>query len=132
MTVLTFKGYRVTEMSYKRNNNFSGKDKVSYKPSFKSSIKLDEKNNEAIVTLSFRTSKGFPFLLKVDIEGSFKYNADEDNQKIGFQRLLHQNALAILFPYLRVIVSQLSSLGNEYPSLLLPTINIAKLLKAMN
>lgn len=129
MTVLTFKGYRVNEMSYNRNDDFNGKGEVAYKPSFKSTIKLNEKTNEAIVMLIFKTNNDFPFDLKVNIEGKFKYNADQDIQDIGAQRLLQQNATAILFPYLRTIVSQLSGLGNEYPSLLLPTVNIAKLLE---
>lgn len=129
MTVLTFKGYRVKEMSYSRNDDFKGKGEVAYKPSFKSTIRLNEKTNEAIVILTFKTNNNFPFDLKVNIEGKFKYNADQDVQGVGAQRLLQQNATAILFPYLRAIVSQLSGLGNEYPSLLLPTVNIAKLLK---
>jgi Preprotein translocase subunit SecB len=128
MTVLDFKGYRVTKMSYKRNGNFNGEAEVSYKPSFNSAINLNEETNEAIVILKFETPKNFPFKLKVNIEGNFKYNTEEDSQKIGAKRLLYQNALAILFPYLRVIVNQVSGLGNEYPPLLLPTVNIASLL----
>lgn len=129
MTALIFEGYRVTKMSYTKNETFSNTDKITYIPSFNSTIKLNEETDEATVTLAFHTNKEFPFELSVKMEGDFKYNNAEDPQEIGFAHFLRQNATAIMFPYLRVIVSQLSGLGNEYPSLLLPTVNISKLLQ---
>jgi len=43
--------------------------------------------------------------------------------------LLKKNATAILFPYLRMIVSQITGIDDEFPMLVLPTMNIEKFIE---
>ena len=64
----------------------------------------------------------------MQIEGIFKYNAEEDEAKLGFDNLLKKNATAILFPYFRMVISQLTGMSGEYPALVLPTMNIGNLI----
>lgn len=128
MTVLNFKGYRVLDMSYTQNEQFkSSQEKLSFNPNFGVNLVTDD-NDEAKVTLTFVLENELPFNIKVTLEGSFKYNASEDEANIGLDELLKKNATAILFPYLRAIVSQLTSMGNEYQPLLIPAMNIGALL----
>ncbi|WP_035156491.1 MULTISPECIES: protein-export chaperone SecB [Lactobacillaceae] len=132
MTVLNFKGYRVLDMSYTQNEQFkSSQEKLSFNPNFGVNLVTDD-NDEAKVTLTFVLENELPFNIKVTLEGSFKYNASEDEANIGLDELLKKNATAILFPYLRAIVSQLTSMGNEYQPLLIPAMNIGALLDENN
>lgn len=132
MTVLNFKGYRVLDMSYTQNEQFkSSQEKLSFNPNFGVNLVTDD-NDEAKVTLTFVLENELPFNIKVTLEGSFKYNASEDEANIGVDELLKKNATAILFPYLRAIVSQLTSMGNEYQPLLIPAMNIGALLDENN
>lgn len=129
MTVLNFEGYRVTSMSYAQNNNFKKpQKKLSFNPKF--GVKLVTNNaSKAKVILTFTSENELPFNVKVTLEGDFKYNASEDEINLGFEKLLRKNATAILFPYLRAIVSQLTAMGNEYQPLLIPAMNIGALLE---
>lgn len=132
MTVLNFKGYRVLDMSYTQNEQFkSSQEKLSFNPNFGVNLVTDD-NDEAKVTLTFVLENELPFNIKVTLEGSFKYNVSEDEANIGLDELLKKNATAILFPYLRAIVSQLTSMGNEYQPLLIPAMNIGALLDENN
>ncbi len=132
MTVLNFKGYRVLDMSYTQNEQFkSSQEKLSFNPNFGVNLVTDD-NDEAKVTLTFVLENELPFNIKVTLEGRFKYNASEDEANIGLDELLKKNATAILFPYLRAIVSQLTSMGNEYQPLLIPAMNIGALLDENN
>lgn len=130
MAVLNFKNYRVISMSYAQNKEFdaSSQKKISFKPKFGINLIADGKD-EAKILLTFVSKNELPFNIKIVLEGSFKYNASEDEVNIGFEKLLKRNATAILFPYLRAIISQLTSMGNEYPPLLIPVMNIGTLLE---
>nr|WP_278415790.1 protein-export chaperone SecB [Lactobacillus taiwanensis] len=39
-----------------------------------------------------------------------------------------KTTVAILYPYIRQLISSLTQESNEYPSYILPTINVAKML----
>lgn len=128
MVVLEFKGYRVLKMDYERNLEFDpSKDETGFSPKINISFNT-ELDDVASVILSF-TSKGeLPFNIDVKLEGDFKYNAEEDKDNFGFEDLIKKNATAILFPYFRMIISQLTGMSGEYPSLVLPTMNISNLI----
>lgn len=79
--------------------------------------------------LGFTTKEELPFDITVKIEGDFIYENGEDNKNIGFDSLLKKNATAILFPYLRMIVSQITGIDDEFPMLVLPTMNIEKFIE---
>lgn len=129
MTVLNFEGYRVTNMSYTQNDNFKKpQENLSLNPKFGVRLVTDDVN-KAKVILTFASENELPFNVKVTLEGNFKYNASEDKINFGFEKLLRKNATAILFPYLRAIVSQLTTMGNEYQPLLIPAMNIGALLE---
>jgi len=69
---------------------------------------------------------GSPFLLKVLIEGHFKYRIQTESGP-SFDRMCNLNATAILYPYLRSAVTDITKAANINP-IILPTVNINKLL----
>lgn len=135
MTVLNFKNYKVVAMKYQLNDNFFNKEQdrrsFNYSPNLKINFTTEEEN-KALVRIGFDSENELPFDINVIIEGEFEYNSEDDETKIGFEELLKKNATAILFPYLRAIVTQLTSMGNVYPPLILPTINVSALLDEEN
>lgn len=69
------------------------------------------------------------FEIKISAEATFKYVEDENGQiQMGF--LLH-NAPAILFPYIRAYIANLSALSG-IQTILLPTINMSGLADELN
>ena len=128
MAVLKFNNYHVNNITYFQNKdkNFSN---LEVNPDFYSKINFDEKNQKATLILGIKVVAKSAFKLDVEIEGSFSYDFEKDNSKIGFKTLLTNNGVAILYPYLRSIVSSVTGLSNEFPQLLLPTINVSELLK---
>lgn len=128
MVVLEFKGYHILKMEYERNLKFNSKeDEASFNPNINISFHKSS-DKEANVVLGFSSKDELPFNVDVQIEGMFKYNAEEDEAKLGFDNLLKKNATAILFPYFRMVISQLTGMSGEYPALVLPTMNIGNLI----
>lgn len=130
MAVLEFKGYSVKEQSYKRNEKFEQTQKeILLNPKIEISNQTVE--DGILVTLGVQVGslKGDPFEVIVKISGEFHYHPDQDNDNIGVDYLIRTNAVAILYPYVRMIVSNLTNTSNEYPTFTLPTIDVAQVLK---
>lgn len=60
-----------------------------------------------------------------EVEGYFESNFDQQEDKIS---QYGKNAVAILFPYVRALVSSFTSNANVTP-LILPTVNVNRLLE---
>lgn len=69
-----------------------------------------------------------PFKIECEVVGEFKYNADKNDTKISEEAIIKNNTVAILYPYIRQLISSLTQQSNEYPSYILPTINVGKVL----
>lgn len=127
MAVINFKDYNITELMYKKNEGFQTEDldKGELKPSFSQSFKSKEEN-EFLAFLSVSLlDENFPFKFKVKMVGIFQYNPDDDSQNNPRGYLEYKaNALAIMFPYLRSAVSQITLMSNEFRALQFPTINV--------
>lgn len=66
----------------------------------------------------------YPFRLEVIVVGQFEIDGDVKNNVREFQA----NAVAILFPYVRALVTNCTANANVVP-LILPTINTNNLVK---
>jgi preprotein translocase subunit SecB len=134
--VLQFRDYHVIESHYKFNPYPKETDGENLKLTPRIFYKLETNPNtieESIIYLGIELgdlSLNVPnFYVKVRISGYFEINQrpDEmtDEDILGFYKL---NAIAILFPYLRSIVSDISSKGSEGP-IILPTMNIVSMIE---
>ena len=136
MAVITFESYKITEIMFLENDDFileDPKDSIELIQEIHYNFGLFENEEKAIVevklNLGERNTKEQPFFLSLTVNGLFTYHAEEDENLSGFDVYLKGNALAILFPYIRQAVSTLTMMSNHYPTYIMPTINIAKLLQ---
>lgn len=124
---LTLKNYIVKTMSFSINENFRFNQNITIdiNPEFKRQIrKVDD--DTAIVNLGFRINNEnneLPFSIDIDIEGLFHLKNWEDPKQVP---LITSNTIAILFPYLRTLVSMITANANVSPYVL-PVMNISAL-----
>ena len=124
-SMLIFQKYVVDKVIFERNNDYDFNQKA--KIEFSINKKTDKIDNKMIVSLNtkiFENAKenNFPFEMEVTITGFFE--VENNSKEIDFE----PNAIAILYPYIRAIVSTYTANANV-SSLILPTINVNKLIK---
>lgn len=124
-SVLRFIKYEVNEIYFKRNKDFKvNKEGLPLNLKIKPLIDVNENNMN--VLLKVRIFENMeeniaPFEMKIDLTGYFYVEGmDPENLKA--------NAIAILYPYVRAIVSTYTANANITP-LILPAINVNKLIK---
>lgn len=131
MAGIGFEDYYINEVSYKKNDSFDSSGTIDLNTNFNCIINMTN-NDYAEVNLMAKIGNLLvvhsPFEITVSIVGKFIYQADECDA-MSFEKYLTENAIAILFPYLRNIISDISAKSNEFPTLILPVINVVKLLK---
>ncbi|MBL7575491.1 protein translocase subunit secB [Peptoniphilus asaccharolyticus DSM 20463] len=125
---ISFDGYRVIEINYNLNDKFKADETLDIDINFRLGHGLEVIDNTMIVSLgadifSDPEENNYPFSMRVILEGMF---TGEDGET-EMEKYL-PNALSILFPYVRSIVSTYTSVANISP-LNLPTINIIQYLK---
>lgn len=130
MAVINFLDYQLTGLKYEKNYDFLEREdgNVGYEPVFNYSVaNTDYEKNlyEVKVSVGINATE-FPFVVSVDLVAQF--NFDSENPDDNFEDFL-PNALAIVFPYLRSAVSQLSLMSNEYSALQFPTVNLYQLIQ---
>ena len=127
---LRFINYQVNDVVFHLNNDYKENSKsvdfniqrfVQY---------LEDDENTMYVTLILNIfekpeENDYPFSMFLDVTGTFKLdNIDKENR----ETFAEVNAVAILFPYLRSLVSTYTANSN-IPALILPPINIIKLIE---
>lgn len=132
--VLQFRDYHVLETTYKNNPYKKIEEEKPQHPNifFKLEVNPDT-NQQAIVGLGIELGDSdleeTNYYLKARISGFFeiliKTEDVSEQEVINFYKV---NAVAILFPYLRSLVSDMSSKGSEAP-IILPTLNIAAMIR---
>lgn len=118
--VIYFKSYEIEKFNYMKVNpdekiDDSGNDN-SFTVSVKPSYDVERKNAALKVDVVFATGN-----MKIDITVNGYFELIDDTQ-VDFEKLLVINGSAIIFPYIRSMVSMLTSLDNEH-AIILPTIN---------
>ncbi|HLS34791.1 MAG TPA: protein-export chaperone SecB [Bacillota bacterium] len=128
---LKFINYTVNDLVYKINYNFDEQD-VEVDFSIKRKIDfLDDEKNKMLVHLTVSVfedaeENNYPFSLTIDITGVFELkNVDDEVERKKYAEV---NAVAILFPYIRSLISTITANVN-IPPLILPPINIVKLIE---
>lgn len=127
-SILKFNNYIVDEIRYKTNNEFKDSEEgtsidINIVP------KIDIKDNNLNITLitnifNNAVENNYPFEMKIDITGYFSTEGDSPDKFL-------RNAIAILYPYVRSIVSTYTASANITP-LILPAINVNKLIEDQN
>ena len=119
---LIFNKYIVKDILFEYNENFKEKP---VEIEFKINKNINYDKDKMIVDLKveiFEKDDKYPFHMVVSIRGFF--TIENNDEGINFE----PNAIAILYPYIRAIVSTYTANANV-SSLILPTINVNKLIK---
>lgn len=126
-SILKFENYIVRRVDFVINENFSERNNVQLVFDINSKVKTD-KNKLSILleTKIFENAEknDFPFEMSIDVIGDFKISGGDSNKFIP-------NAIAILYPYVRAVVSTYTAQANVNP-LILPPINVNKLIEENN
>lgn len=126
-SVLRFDKYIVDEVVFKTNPEFNPTDdKLKINFSIKKDVKHKD-NGQMVVSLQVNifekaNEKNYPFEMMVQLRGFFTMSDPTIN--------LDSNAIAILYPYIRSIVSVYTSSINV-PPLILPVINVNALIEQL-
>lgn len=127
---LKFLDYYVKRAEFIYNEKFEEKPVDLDFQIDKEIVYLENEQNTILVTLNANIfedaeANGYPFNMKLSITGIFEVDEVDEDKKNHFAEI---NATAILFPYLRSMVTTYSANANVYP-LILPPINVVKLFK---
>ncbi|WP_405103021.1 protein-export chaperone SecB [Oceanobacillus sp. FSL H7-0719] len=133
-STLSFKHYDVIETVY-RFNPGSELEEEDVTPDLNLKINYLEENRKK-AALIFSVELGDPelgdnsFYIKATIVGIFYLSSDEDEEIPDefIDHMYKKNALAILYPYMRSLISDLTSKGSENP-IILPPINIGAIVE---
>lgn len=134
-SVLRFENYIINKIQYTKNENYQ--NKVENNEEAKKGIDVDlsikpniQVNGEKMIvnlsTYIFKNSieNNYPFELEIEITGFFTTQGDAVDR-------FKANAIAIMYPYVRAVVSTYTALAN-IPPLILPAINVNALLEQQN
>lgn len=122
-SILRFENYIVKETKFVINETFSERKNVQLVFSIRPKVEIDKnKLRISLETEIFEDAKknDFPFEMYVSIIGKFNTSGGDVNKFIP-------NAIAILYPYVRAIVSTYTAQANVN-ALILPPINVNKLI----
>ena len=133
MSSLQFKDYFLNEVSYRKNPNFDQTNStINLQPALSAQTFIKKSENLAYVNLVTKQGninfEDSAFEIIVDIVGEFTFTLDETEFDIDFETFLKENGLAILWSYIRPIVSDMITRGNEFPNFILPVVNVKKML----
>lgn len=125
-----FDDYMIKKTIFEINDDFNGGE-VELDLNMFSDFKIYPEKNAALVLLGCEIFKNpeqnnFPFNLVVEIVGKFNLIGEHNNEEVV--SLCRLNATAILFPYLRGYISNLTSLSG-ISTIILPTINVERFLE---
>ena len=122
---LKFINYIVNKVEFQTNTITNEKNNWKLGFDIKNKTQINQEKNKMNITLSVEAFKGIedaPFWMNVEIMGAFELVGEDDISKY------EANAIAIMYPYLRAIVSTYTASANVAP-LILPAINVNAMLR---
>ena len=117
---LKFINYIVNNVYFNYNQKQNSEKNWKLTFNFRNVTKINEEKNKMEISLStdiFKDIEDAPFNMSVEIVGYFELEG------IGDISHYEANAIAIMYPYLRAIISTYTSSANVMP-IILPAINI--------
>lgn len=133
--ILKFYGFDVEKIDYEISESYLNQyEEISLSPDFLFKIvyckdnplkfniimgvRIGDSNNE----------RSYPFMVEAILRGYYEMNQDHKEDIEDFNVFFIRNGSAILFPYLRSLITDITSKGRHNP-LILPTLNFYQLLE---
>lgn len=125
--VITFEKYVVERVIFERNDSLIEKKDIIVEFDIKPEILLSEDKKSMMVRVGINIfedmkKNNYPFHMEVTVLGYFNVNSDDNDIKTD---KFYPNAIAILYPYIRSIITTYTAMANVNP-MILPTINVNK------
>lgn len=118
---LSFINYKVKEVILKQNDSFHNTEKpikIEFNIEHETNISNNKMKIKLIVTVFDNAEENnYPFYMKIVLEGDFVV----EGENIA---MFEVNGIALLYPYIRAIISTYTANSN-IPTLILPPINVA-------
>ncbi|WP_339182605.1 protein-export chaperone SecB [Paenibacillus sp. FSL H8-0317] len=146
--IIKFHGFRLEKLNYEHKQ--IGPDErnlnISISPEFlvqlveqepKTSREEDENYFNILIgtRIGFDEEERVPFMTEVVLRGFYSFNSKNDNKdNFGFddrRRFFLTNGCAVLFPYLRSVLTDVTSKSNHNP-IILPTINFHQFIESQD
>ncbi len=128
---LQFRDYFVENINFDRPLGHISDGKLNLSTDFTHKSQLNEEENQARVVLGvniYPEKEEDLFSISLKLVGFFDIEVAE-LEKDEIQQLITLNATAILFPYLRSLVSQITMAANLPEPIILPTMNIGRMIE---
>lgn len=126
--VISFLDYRVVNVEFKLNEEFNWKEEIDLEINVESDRVISDDGKQMVIVLKIHLFEdeieNYPFTMFVELHGLFELSDEADEKNV---KQYYTNALAILYPYARAIVSNYTANANIEP-VILPTVNIAKMI----
>lgn len=117
---------RIRSLNFRiKEGEFKGPVPLTYNLSYGYEYSYKEKSINTLLSISLSKDQ-FPFILDIEYEGLFKLNKRVAKKKI--ESFAEINCTAILFPFLRECIADITRRAGFSP-LLLPAINFIELAK---
>ncbi len=134
MATLTFENYFFENYSFSENRKFDSDTKSLEVEIFPhADIHVGKENVLIRLKCDIGDYKNVncPFVANVSMIATFKHSVDENDadDKLLSYKMVSQNTLAIIFPYLRSFVSEMTLKSNKFPAYVMPTMNFVQLLE---
>ena len=122
---IKFLDYRVSKVEFYLNKTEKQSNELNVEVSSDKEVDKELKNMLVELNVEIGDKDESPFFMSICLEGLFELSQDYLDYDIN---LFYSNALSILYPYVRAIVSTYTAGANIKP-VILPTINIKKMIK---
>lgn len=130
--ILQFKDYKVMEMAFRADLSADLESEKAITPEFKVNIHTEDDDiKKAIIEIELVIGEEFNLddvYVRVVVAGFFEMKTEIQDKDVIFSHY-EINGVSILFPYVRSIVSDLTSKGSDQP-IILPTMNIHAAIQA--
>jgi preprotein translocase subunit SecB len=119
-SIFQFKKYLVENIDFKIKN-ISTPQRLKFDFDINKEVEYNNNSMNLLVFVDvFKNEINAPFELSLAIRGFFEFSENIENKEI-----FEKNAMAILFPYIRNIITNITSISG-FPPLIIPTLNINK------
>lgn len=136
-STLSFEHFLVTDIVFKLNYKYNADSLDATPISCRFDIShhnVEQDPNRIMVSINTKlfneefTETDNPFYLSVTLNGYFKLDKPFEGNSGDSEKLLKTNTVAILFPYVRSIITNITSQAN-IPPVILPPVNTFKLME---
>lgn len=128
-SVLSLHQILIDKIVFERNDDCSKlPDNMSFEFNSKLCYADDKENYRLIVDVALGNGADKDIFMNVVMSGFFSFDTDSELDQTYKEKLIQENTLAIMFPYIRSVITTITSQTGIQP-VILPLINIVGLLE---